>query len=95
MQRYSHKNTDHRIQWTAGNRNDEVLPERLAGTGFDMSDINVRYVDQVNQVTGHCGPDRVFNCAAYTSVDKAESEPGTAYAVNFDGTANLTLAAKK
>jgi dTDP-4-dehydrorhamnose reductase len=70
-------------------------PKDWQVSGFDMRDINVTYVDQVNQVTGDCGPDRVINCASHTSVDKAESEPGTAYAVNCDGTANLTLAAKK
>lgn len=37
-------------------------------------------------------PDVVINCAAYTAVDKAESEPVRAFAVNRDGAANLARA---
>jgi len=34
----------------------------------------------------------VVNCAAYTAVDKAESEPDAAFAANRDGPANLAAA---
>lgn len=34
-------------------------------------------------------PDIVINCAAYTNVDRAESEPEKAYRVNRDGVRNL------
>ncbi len=34
-------------------------------------------------------PGLLINCAAYTAVDKAESEPEAAFAVNRDGPANL------
>lgn len=37
-------------------------------------------------------PDIVINAAAYTAVDKAESEPELAYAINCDGAANLAQA---
>jgi dTDP-4-dehydrorhamnose reductase len=37
-------------------------------------------------------PDIVINAAAYTAVDKAESEPDLAYAINRDATANLARA---
>jgi len=37
-------------------------------------------------------PDVVINAAAYTAVDKAESEPELVYAINHDGTANLARA---
>ena len=36
-------------------------------------------------------PDVVINCAAYNFVDKAESEPETAFAVNAWGVRNLAL----
>ncbi len=37
-------------------------------------------------------PDRVVNCAAYTQVDKAESEPDAAFAVNRDAPGLLARA---
>lgn len=37
-------------------------------------------------------PDCVINAAAYTAVDKAESEPHTAHAVNRDGAAHVAAA---
>lgn len=39
------------------------------------------------------GSDVVLNCAAYTAVDRAESEEATAFAVNAIGAANLARAA--
>lgn len=39
-------------------------------------------------------PDWVINCAAYTQVDRAESEPDRAFAVNRDGAARLAHAAQ-
>ncbi len=40
-------------------------------------------------------PCLVINCAAYTAVDKAESEPDAAYAANGDGPAHLADACRK
>lgn len=40
-------------------------------------------------------PDIIINAAAYTAVDKAESEPERAAAVNTHGPENLALAAKQ
>jgi len=40
-------------------------------------------------------PDYVINAAAYTAVDKAESEAEKAYAVNAKGVANLAAACKE
>jgi len=37
-------------------------------------------------------PDVVFHCAAYTAVDRAESEPEVARQINIDGTGNVALA---
>lgn len=42
---------------------------------------------------GWSGFDTVFNAAAYTAVDRAESEPTAAWAVNASGTASLAAAA--
>ncbi|KVP97586.1 dTDP-4-dehydrorhamnose reductase [Burkholderia ubonensis] len=45
------------------------------------------YVDAI-------APDLVVNAAAYTAVDRAEDEPGAAYAVNRDAVAAMAHAAK-
>lgn len=40
-------------------------------------------------------PDLVVNAAAYTAVDKAESDPEAAFAVNGAGTRNIAVAARE
>ncbi|MDX8430756.1 MAG: dTDP-4-dehydrorhamnose reductase [Candidatus Algichlamydia australiensis] len=55
-------------------------------------EVNICNEKAVNAITGYT---HVFNCAAYTDVDKAESEEERAYQVNCEGVRNLALAAKK
>lgn len=55
--------------------------------GLDISD-----EQQVAYVIARECPDVVINCAAYTAVDKAESEPDKAFAINAYGAANLAKA---
>jgi dTDP-4-dehydrorhamnose reductase len=45
-------------------------------------------------IAGHA-PDAVVHCAAYTAVDRAESEPDRAFAVNRDGTRHVAAAASR
>lgn len=40
-------------------------------------------------------PTHIINCAAYTNVDRAESEPELAFKINADGAANLATVAKE
>jgi dTDP-4-dehydrorhamnose reductase len=58
--------------------------------GFDITE-----PDQVQRLVDEHQPDWIINAAAYTAVDKAESESELAYAVNRDGAANLAAAAKR
>ena len=46
----------------------------------------------VDKLLGGQHPDVVFNCAAYNAVDRAESEPGAAYAANELGPAVVAAA---
>lgn len=55
--------------------------------GLDISD-----EQHVADVMARERPDVVINCAAYTAVDKAESEPDKAFAINAYGAANLAKA---
>jgi len=53
-------------------------------------------ITDLGAVKGYVGrekPDVIINCAAYTAVDKAESDREKAFAVNRDGPENLAVAA--
>lgn len=62
---------------------------------FTASELDI--VDQaaVYETIGALKPDLIINTAAYTDVDRAESESATAYAVNSDGVGFLAEAARK
>lgn len=74
------------LRQTSSKQNDVIY---LNSTDLDISDSgNTRSV-----LANHC-PDIVINAAAYTAVDKAESDEGLAYAVNDQGPKNLAQACK-
>src|SRR5258707_6145153 len=47
----------------------------------------------IRRIIANFRPDVVINPAAYTAVDKAESEPDLAYAINRDGARGVAAAA--
>ncbi len=55
-------------------------------------ELDITQQDAVNNFIRSQQPDIVINAAAYTAVDKAESEPDLAYAINQDGADNLARA---
>ncbi|HLC16839.1 MAG TPA: dTDP-4-dehydrorhamnose reductase [Thermodesulfovibrionia bacterium] len=59
---------------------------------LDLPDFDITDKAQVHDMVTGAMPDLVINAAAYTAVDKAESEPELAFAVNRDGSANLASA---
>ncbi|MDH5545575.1 MAG: dTDP-4-dehydrorhamnose reductase [Gammaproteobacteria bacterium] len=56
------------------------------------SDLDITSEESINAFLNTHKFDIVVNCAAYTAVDKAESEAELAFAVNHDGAANLARA---
>ncbi len=56
---------------------------------FDSKDCDITSVEAVEKAFASFKPDYCINAAAYTAVDKAESEPGKAFAINADGAKNL------
>lgn len=60
---------------------------------LDRAALDITDIDAVRAAVQAYQPDIIMNCAAYTAVDKAESEPEQAYAINRDGAANLAAAA--
>jgi dTDP-4-dehydrorhamnose reductase len=61
-------------------------------TGFDIDKLDITDLDDVLKHFEIVHPDLVINCAAYTAVDKAESDVDAAFAVNRDGPKNLARA---
>jgi dTDP-4-dehydrorhamnose reductase len=66
----------------------EVLGLEMLVAG--RSELDVSQQDKVEQYIQANNPDIVINAAAYTAVDRAESEPGIAYAINRDGVVYLS-----
>jgi dTDP-4-dehydrorhamnose reductase len=69
--------------------------ESLESAGFTVAALGSPEIDITKRESVHSAlsgirsPRLLINCAAYTAVDKAESESETAFAVNRDGPANL------
>jgi len=58
------------------------------------SDLNITDIAQCHAVFKQNQPDYCINAAAYTAVDKAESEPEKAYAINVTGAKNIAEVCK-
>jgi dTDP-4-dehydrorhamnose reductase len=64
----------------------------LTPIGNDGPRVDITREDATLTALKACRPALVINCAAYTAVDKAESESPKAFAVNRDGAAHLARA---
>jgi dTDP-4-dehydrorhamnose reductase len=73
----------------------QVFPDGWAVVGMDLPGVDITDEEQVSQMMAEIQPDWVINCAAYTQVDKAESDAGAAFAVNCDGAANLARSVRQ
>ncbi len=61
----------------------------------DVEELNIINLDQTMLFFNKIKPCVVINCAAYTAVDKAETDLEKAFAVNVTGAENLSKAAKE
>lgn len=62
---------------------------------FDSFELDISNPQQVSSIIDDINPDIIVNAAAYTAVDKAESEKELSYSVNENGPRLLALAAAK
>lgn len=69
-----------------------TAPEGMAITACTSAELDISNGQQVADVLARLAPDVIINAAAYTAVDKAESETKRAFAVNRDGVVNLAAA---
>ncbi|WP_310550689.1 dTDP-4-dehydrorhamnose reductase [Paenibacillus glufosinatiresistens] len=61
----------------------------------ERTDMDITNIEQCMAVVQHFNPDVIIHCAAYTAVDRAESDIETAYAINSAGTRNIAVAAER
>lgn len=61
----------------------------------DYDELDITNLNEVINFVSSFKPDVIINCAAYTNVDKCESDAGTAFKVNSLGSRNLAIGAEK
>ena len=62
---------------------------------MDLPELNICKLEELNTFIVDQNINAVINCAAYTTVDKAEKDELTAQKVNSEGVLNLVNALKK
>ena len=72
-----------------------TAPPEYEAVRLDRASLDITDGAQVDAACAEHRPDLVINAAAYTAVDRAESERDAAYAVNEVGAANLAHAAAR
>lgn len=73
----------------------QTAPASVNARMVGRADLDITLYDACETVLAAHKPDIVINAAAYTAVDKAESEREAAFAVNEQGVANLADACEK
>lgn len=72
-----------------------VLKENHEVLEFSKELLDITDLSKIEKILGNEKPDALINCAAYTAVDRAESEPGNAYLLNAKGPGILAKACHK
>jgi dTDP-4-dehydrorhamnose reductase len=72
----------------------QQMPNGVELLALDRQGLDITDAKAGVDVARSFRPDWIINVAAYTAVDKAESEPEVAFAINRDGATNLARAAK-
>lgn len=70
-----------------------AAPPHAEVTALDRRGLDIVDATEVQAIVARLRPDLILNAAAYTAVDRAETEADFAFAANRDGPANLAAAA--
>ncbi len=74
----------------------DVLNEKqISHIGNDVLDVDIADLEAIREFVNQEKITHVINCAAYTQVDAAESEPELAKKINVTGSENLGLISKE
>ncbi|MEL0579545.1 dTDP-4-dehydrorhamnose reductase [Pectobacterium punjabense] len=71
------------------------LPAEWEILATGSNELDITDLERVAKVVKSFQPDAIVNAAAYTAVDKAESEPEIAESINVHGPQNLAIVATK
>ncbi|WP_047710159.1 dTDP-4-dehydrorhamnose reductase [Pectobacterium atrosepticum] len=71
------------------------LPAEWTILATDTAELDITDLARVEEVVKTFQPDAIVNAAAYTAVDRAESEPELAERINVTGPENLAITASK
>lgn len=74
---------------------EQTVPTSCEIISLSANELDITNQAQVNEVVIAYSPDIIINAAAYTAVDKAETDKETAYAVNEKGSEYLALTCKE
>ena len=72
----------------------ETRPADMEAVALTHLDLDIANARAVSECILRERPELIINAAAYTAVDRAESEPEAARVINAEGPANLACAAK-
>lgn len=73
----------------------DAVPDNFEAIACTHADLDVGAGEAVRDLVGRHQPAAIINAAAYTAVDKAESEPDAARRINAEGPGHLALAARE
>jgi dTDP-4-dehydrorhamnose reductase len=71
---------------------EQTAPKNVNIISLGIDKLDISCLDNVYSAVAIYSPDLIINAAAYTAVDKAETEIKAAYAVNDIGSENIALA---
>jgi len=86
--------------WLIGNKGmlgtevESLLKEHRMPYVATDCEIDIRNLEQLQKFSSEKDLSWIINCAAYTTVDKAEDEPDLAFKINSDGPRNIAEIAK-
>jgi dTDP-4-dehydrorhamnose reductase len=69
------------------------MPQGIEAMWTDVAELDISSITAVNALVQQFQPNVVINAAAYTAVDKAETDKEISFKINRDGAANLAKAA--
>ncbi|HEY8816119.1 MAG TPA: dTDP-4-dehydrorhamnose reductase [Candidatus Dormibacteraeota bacterium] len=78
-----------------GQLGSELVALLPGATGLLRQELSVSDRAGIEAACAHYRPDVLFNCAAYNAVDRAETEPELAYAINAAGAENVAIACSR